>query len=287
MRISACVAVAMALVACNGKGAGDASAVRADSVRTAGERTLSNPVAYWDKVDFMSPSILADTALIEQRFADFAAMLERADPGIRDYAVKRLLDRAAASESSYSRILEIAAHYLFDPASPMYSEEDYVPFLEYRLAHSGLGREPENVEALEYNLGMARKNAPGSQAADFSFETPSGEMRSLSQPDSKAEILLIFYGPDCELCTVAMSRLERDGNIAGAVARGELRVVMIYPGDDRQAWLRHAAGLPVGWEVGIDASRRIDGEELYWVRATPSAYLLSPSLTVLGKNVAI
>ena len=120
VRISACVAVAMALVACNGKGAGDASAVRADSVRTAGERTLSNPVAYWDKVDFMSPSILADTALIEQRFADFAAMLERADPGIRDYAVKRLLDRAAASESSYSRILEIAAHYLFDPASPMY-----------------------------------------------------------------------------------------------------------------------------------------------------------------------
>ena len=51
---------------------------------------------------------------------------------------------------------------------------------------------------------------------------------------------------------------------------------MIYPGDDRQAWLRHAAGLSVGWEVGIDASRRIDGEELYWVRATPSAYLLSP-----------
>ena len=83
----------MALVACNGKGAGDASAVRADSVRTAGERIVSNPVAYWDKVDFLSPAILADTAFIEQRFADFAAMLETADPEIRDYAVKRLLDQ--------------------------------------------------------------------------------------------------------------------------------------------------------------------------------------------------
>lgn len=169
----------------------------------------------------------------------------------------------------------------------MYSEEDYIPFIEYRLAHPNLGKEPENVEKLEYDLEMASKNAPGSQAPDFSFETRTGQMRSLRRPGSGAEILLIFYAPDCERCTVSIERLRHSADIAGKIAGGDLRVVMVYPGEDRELWLSHAAGLPSEWEVGIDATRCIDRDELYWVRATPSAYILTSSLTVLGKNVAI
>lgn len=287
-RLWICAAVAaVTFAACKNNDSGGAVVSRADSAEVHGTEISSGPATFWDNVDFINPAIVSESALIEQKFADFAALLAGADPELRDYSVRRLLARAAASESAYSRILEIAEHYLFDPASPMYSEEDYIPFMEYRLAHPKLGKEPENVEKLEYSLDMAGKNTPGSQAPDFSFETRSGQMRSLMQPGSKAEILLIFYGPDCERCAEAVGRLRHNVDIAKAIAGGELRVVLVYPGDDREQWLSHAAGLPSEWEVGIDANRRIDRDELYWVRATPSAYILTPSLTVLGKNVAL
>lgn len=235
---------------------------------------------YWDNMDFSDRSLSLDTAFMEQSFASYISVLAMADSSALYRAVGILLDKAAPFADSSDFLFDIADRYLFDPESPVYSEELFLPFLDYAIAG---GR--DSIGILSEKREIALKNRPGSKVRDFTFATPEGATGHLIHRDSDADILLVFHEPGCGRCKAVEERLARDAAIAGQAAEGRLRVLFIYQGDDVGAWRKAIADFPDFWERGRDADGVIDRDDIFIVRATPTDYLLSPDGTVLHKDI--
>lgn len=253
-----------------------------DSLKDAVSRAAWLAIHFWDLMDFRDHTRSLDTAFMEQSFANYASVLELTDTLTRRKAVETLLRRSATDGKVYSFLNDIAYRYLFDPESPVYSEFSYLPFAEYRLAH-GEG-EPERLRDAIITI---RKNQPGSKVPDFSFRNFAGGVSNLLRPGSDAEIMLIFYEPDCERCHSTIDFLRRNGEIADRVSTGNLRIVMIYEGEDIEKWEKHARTLPPEWEAGIDEEGIIDARKLFIIRATPTIYMLKPDGTVTAKDLRL
>ena len=245
-----------------------------------GQRADFLAANFWSRADLADTALIADTARLEQAFADFCGILPSVSEAVRMQAVTRLLGKAkAASPLAISRILEISDRYLYDPHSPLYNESLYQVFLECRIRDS-IG----DVERARFLLEEVKRNAPGSKAPDFTFSLPDGSSRRLFHPGSKAGILLFFYEPDCGICAEAEQNLIADLRIAKAISDGAMRLVMIYPGSDRTLWLNHTKSLPAEWEIGMDKNGLIDNDELYTIKAIPSFYLIAPNGTIILKD---
>ncbi len=138
----------------------------------------------------------------------------------------------------------------------------------------------------EWLLGVALKNRPGSRAADFGFIDRDGKRGTLHEwvRGSSSRVLVVFYDPDCDSCNGILQALASSGRLASAIDCGELRVLAVYPGDDRELWSQSSQSFPAKWEVAID-SGRIDKEELYVFPAMPVLYLLENDVTVIVKDM--
>jgi len=247
---------------------------------------LSNPqeradyvlLHFWDEMDFADRSLALDSAFMEQNFANFASVLPYATDEGRKSAVDALLGAARRSgEEQIDFVYGIAVMYLYQQESPMHNEEMFLPFVDW-------------AEASNYYPDVARerradilKNRPGTEAADFKFESYGGGKSSLKALRG-TPVLLMFYEPDCTMCLDAEKRLAQLEPLRQAIAGGELRMLAVYVGDDRAGWEKHAATLPSDWMVGIDAAKRIDTDELYNIGATPSFYLIDPDGRVVLKD---
>lgn len=254
-----------------------------DSIAGPGERAAWLCGHFWDNLDMADRSRSLDTAYMEQSFANFASVLPLTGTDEREQAVTTLMQRAEkAGPDVRGFVLHIAELYLYEPASPMYDESLYAPFARYAAAHV-----PDKAVAARAALEDIARNAPGTLAPDLHFLRPDGTTGSLLQPGSHAGILLFFHEPGCERCRNAAGILAADATVGRAVADGALRVVMLCPdpATPRRLWLEDAAGLPPGWETGLDTEGEAD--DGYTIRATPSFYLLHPDGTVVLKDAPL
>lgn len=250
-----------------------------DSLVTPDERAAYIVCHYWDAMDFTDPVMAGDSALVEQSFSNFIALLPYANPNSRQRAVSTLLDHAAnGATNAYNLIMSTAEHYLWDPESPYCSEELYLPFVDYALTR--------NKEDIIYadRRDVIMKNCPGSLAPDFKVRDHDGDSISLRNHDAGVTTLLMFYEPDCDRCHAAIEAMETYPGLNNAIAAGTLRVLAVYIGDNTDAWTKHASTLPRTWQVAIDCKSAIDHDELYTIRATPSFYLIDPSDTIILKD---
>ncbi len=250
-----------------------------DSLVTPDERAAYIVCHYWDAMDFTDPVMAGDSALVEQSFSNFIALLPYADPDSRQRAVSTLLDRAAnGATDAYNLIMSTAEHYLWDPESPYCSEELYLPFVDYALTR--------NKEDIIYadRRDVIMKNCPGSLAPDFKVRDRDGDSISLHNHDAGVTTLLMFYEPDCDRCHAAIEAMAADPALNNAIAAGTLRLLAVYIGDNTDAWTKHASTLPHTWQVAIDSKSVIDHDVLYTIRATPSFYLIDPADTIILKD---
>ena len=254
-----------------------------DSLTDPADRAAYAVVHFWDAMDFADPAMAADSALVEQSFSNFIALLPYAPDADRRNAVAVLLDRASeASADAYSLLMSTAEHYLWAPESPFFSEELYLPFVDYIIARGG-----DDAATGEYRRDVIMKNRPGSPAPDCSATGRDGAKVRLSDHGRLTPTLLMFYEPDCDRCHEAIDILAADTALADAVADGRLRFVAVYVGDNVGEWRTHAAGLPEWWRVAIDSDMTIDSRALYDIRATPSFYLLDPDDKILLKDAPL
>ena len=254
-----------------------------DSIKDPTGRADYLAAHFWDSLDFADTAHSLDTAFMEQNFANYSTVLPLTSEQGRTKAVSAVLDRArAASAASYELMAAIAEKYLYEPDSPMFDEEAYLPFADYAV---GLG--DEMSAAAEGRRDDILKNRPGTPAPDFVFMTTDAKRRRLSESDPLTNTLLIFYEPDCDKCHEAMTLLAGSQMLQGAVAQGTLRVVAVYPGDNRKVWAEHAATLPSNWIVGIDPTGSIDNDELYLIRATPTFYLIGADGKIILKDASL
>lgn len=307
LRLLLCVsALALVVVACGGNaGQSAAASDAARSAKSSADRPaerryvvprppalLNDPYDrleyvsehYWDAFDFGDKSWLADTAAMEQTFADFVGVLGYAPADMASASLCDMLRRAETDADMYRRFAELSEHYFYDPNSPLRNEELYISVLDELLAASEL----DSLEKLRpaYQRMMISKNRVGTVAADIVYETPNGRsssLRSLRAP----YVLLFFHDPDCATCRALTAELDRSPVLQAAIDAGQLVVLTIYPDADEQAWRNHVADMPhKGWIHGWDRAQLLNAGDIYDLRARPSLYLLDKDKRVLIKDIA-
>lgn len=248
---------------------------------------------YWD--DFFSGRGACDTSAIlgvpygqvEAALADYILMLENFPMEKARSFTASLFDKIESCQKAdtslrvYPLMTELVCKYLYDPNSPYRSEDYYLPFVE------GLCRSPFTLEqaraGYRFQLGKARINPYGTTAPDFAFTDASGRRSSLHANLGEYTILF-FSNPGCHACGEIATLLCQNSLLSGLQGSGRLKIISIYIDEDLALWREHLGDYPAAWLKVYDHRLVIRDEDLYYVRAIPSLYLLGPGGKVLLKD---
>lgn len=243
-------------------------------------------IHFWDKADFTDEKLSHDRAKMEQSLVDFYGILPLASSdSVASRGFEILLNKSFADEYALKVVTETTEDYLANPNSPMLSEDLYIIYLKAVLNTDKIS--DAQRARLEDRLEMVSKNRTGTRATDFSFEMPDGKYSTLfSSLPENGDLMLIFFDPECETCEEILGKIKSDNQIAASIEEGTLSVLAVYSGDNMTAWRRKAATLPENWTVGINESQ-IEDEELYYLPAMPTIYILDNEGVVRGKDVQI
>lgn len=207
------------------------------------------------------------TSGFEQHFSDFLGIASAAK--CTDSIAKGI--RKACSIAGETRIMDLAEKYLYDSDSPLRSENLFITFLESASTW-------QRRDAL---LELVNKNREGTEAADFPFETSSGNRTTLREfaDSSPVPLMVYFFDSECEVCKAMIGRADR-------LAEGKYRVLAVCPQANAKAFDEDLKLFPAGWTVVRDLGE-IDRKDLYSLPAMPSIYILSPDLTVVAKDLRL
>lgn len=236
---------------------------------------------YWDKFDFSDTLFIAeiDTARMVTAMAVYAQGYVP-DSLIRE-SMSRLMAKASTSKRMFEYFLMLTEEVLHDPNSPMRDDERYIPVLEAAIA-SPLLDEYEKMP-LVYDLQIALQNRIGEVANDFRYTLADGRRREMH--NIEAEYLIIFISnPGCAMCGEVREQLLSSPQLNELTERGKLKVLVIYPDEDLEAWREHLGDYPQSWINAYDDVRSITKERLYDLRAIPALYLLDSQKRVMAKD---
>jgi len=239
---------------------------------------------YWKNFDFSDTSYVRLAEVTEQAFADYVAVLEHLPPDLAAVSVRTTLAGAEADTAMFAYFAELFDKYLYDPNSPVRNEEIYIPVLEY-IVSSDKVSEADKIRP-RYHLGMALKNRPGAQAADFTYTLASGATGTLY--GVKADYLVLFINnPGCTACKETVEQIASSELLSDLIARGRVKVLAVYPDEDLDAWRAYRPHIPSVWINGYDAERKMAHDELYDLKAIPTLYLLSSDKKVILKDAPV
>ena len=236
---------------------------------------------YWDKFDF------SDTTFIEK--VDTQHMVTAYAVYVGGYLVdslahepmSRLMQKASTSRRMFDYFMTLADVVLHDPNSPMRSDEKYIPVLQAAVA-SPFYDEYERMP-YQHDLYVAMQNRVGRKANDFTYTLASGHSRRMS--DVESDYLLIFISnPGCEMCRGVREQIMASPMLNQLVERGTLKILVLYPDSDLQAWRDHLSDYPVSWINAYDKDQTITRERLYDLKAIPALYLLDGEKRVMAKD---
>lgn len=189
--------------------------------------------------------------------------------------------RAFPGSNMLPQMVALTTQYLYDPNSPVRSEDLYLPFVQ-ALAGSEL-IDPDYRERYAWDARNCTLNQTGTVATDFPFIDSAGKRRTLHS--IKAEkLLLIFGNPDCQACKEIVETLESVPQLGELIASGTLKVVDIYIDEDIDLWKSKIDSYPKMWINGYDPNYDIRGDRIYNIRAVPSVYLLDAEKRVILKD---
>ena len=250
---------------------------------------------YWDGLTDPSRDYPCDSLYVsgvkkedvEQKFADWNAVLGVLPLSIADKAVNALYEKAAACERKdtssnvFDTFVMLAEKYFYDPNSPVRNEDHYHAFVRNLASFEGFDEAVRGKYA--YQARMTALNREGTVAADFRFADRNGRIHSLHGINAPMT-LLFFSNPGCDACMEIIKVLSGHEGIASMIADGRLAVLNIYIDEDIQAWRDYMPIYPEQWYNGFDPDLVIRGETLYNVRAIPSLYLLDHEKRVILKD---
>lgn len=238
---------------------------------------------FWDDLNINDTAKTHNSDFLEQNFANYSLFLANTnDSTLRQDAVRKLMKKLESDTVAYKLMANTAYHYLYDPNSPLLSEESYIPFLVVLSGSSIIGEAEKSRN--QYLLDNARKNRPGSIAADFRYENRNGDKQSLHTTPVKGNLILMFYDPDCEHCNDIIAKMIENNDLKQMITNSELTLLAIYSGENKDLWKETAYTLPGEWIVGYE-NGEIDDKELYMFMATPTFYLLDKDKKVIFKDI--
>ncbi len=248
---------------------------------------------YWDAY-FAGDGLSDSSALLgvsmpdlEQAVANWCGILEVMPLEKAQKAVGKAFDgmekrhAADTSEHLYARFSEIIVRYLYDPNSPLRSEDLYRPFVE-KLVQSPWTPE-EMRPAYRFEARMCAMNPIGAKVPDFRFKTLSGRVSTLYAVHAD-HTMLFFSNPGCHACKGIIDEVMGHPRVPELLASGRLAVMNLYIDEDIAAWRAYAKHYPDSWVSGYDPDGVIRSDRLYYVRAIPSLYLLDAEKRVILRD---
>lgn len=256
-----------------------------DTITVPAQRADYLMAHFWDAMDFADCEASLDTAYMEQNFVNFVQLYGYGTEEGARIATRTLLAEAAGGcDGAFALLQHVAVRYLNDPNSPMRNEDSFILFLEELLGMPGL-QDADRIRS-GHHLERARKNRPGTVAADFAYISREGVRKTLHGTGTPGRpLLLLFYDPDCTHCREILGRLRENGALKRLAAAGAVDVLAVYTDGDRSLWDRTKGDMPQEWGVGMDEDGTIQEKELYALPAMPVIYLLDGGRTVMAKDI--
>ena len=184
----------------------------------------------------------------------------------------------------YPLMTEIFASYLYDPNSPLRSEDYYLPFVE-GMAGSRFTSEDRRA-GYRFELEKCRLNPYGAQVPDFSFKDIRERRHNLYEVQA-AYTMLFFSNPGCHSCKEIIDQIGSRDYIDSMISYGTLAIVNIYIDKEVDKWREYEPVYPRNWYNGYDYKGVINSDELYFVRAITSLYLLDSQKRVIYKDAPV
>ncbi len=261
----------------------------AGSCTTVEERVQEVLDRYWTAGEWVKEcseeNIHQNHEQIEERFVRWIRLLELLPTDEAGPRLQKWLQELEATAIGFNAGWELTEKHLYSPLSPLRDDELYIYALEEIVRSPHI----DSYTKLRprFQLNMARRNRPGTAAADFAMTLSDGTAQRLHDIDAPLT-LLIFSDPECEDCRQKVKQLRQNGWIRLAELCNELQIVAVYSDTDEvyDKWEEYAATLPDRWIKARDEGARLHYDGLYDLRATPALYLLDTQKRVLVKGAA-
>jgi hypothetical protein len=239
---------------------------------------------YWENVDFADTTYLDHREVMEQAWVDYIDIMKLVPEETAISAIKQMYKDAGKKKKVFFYFTDLAEKYLYDPNSPMRNEELYIPVLDAMLESSVL----DDTEKIlpKGRRELAEQNRPGRQAEDFTYTLVSGKSGTLY--GVKADYTLLFINnPGCHACEEGIKELKQAPAINKEFEAGNLKILSVYPDEDKEEWERHLSDFPKEWINGYDKKLMIKEKNLYDLKAIPTLYLLDKNKKVLLKDAVV
>ena len=197
-------------------------------------------------------------------------------------AFATVLDNACGKGGKYYKNFTAALEeMLSEPTWDTHNEELFAMLIKHEASASCLNdKEKLRPQLL---LESVNKNAPGSSAANISYELTSSERHNLDEATTPFT-LIYFNDPECLACFKVKERLDTATVLREMVREKTLTIVGIYPYDNIDAWKTEP--FPDYIINGRDYNLDVDQRETYEIMTMPTFYLLDRRHRVILKNEA-
>lgn len=239
---------------------------------------------YWENVDFADTTYLDHREVMEQAWVDYIDIMKLVPEETAISAIKQMYKDAGKKKKVFFYFTDLAGKYLYDPNSPMRNEELYIPVLDAMLESTVLNDTEKILPKGRREL--AEQNRLGRQAEDFTYTLVSGKSGTLY--GVKADYTLLFINnPGCHACEEGIKELKQAPAINKEFEAGNLKILSVYPDEDKEEWERHLSDFPKEWINGYDKKLMIKEKNLYDLKAIPTLYLLDKNKKVLLKDAVV
>lgn len=289
------------LILCTACGNRKASDNQAEDIKNDSTKTFALPVIpamlntpesradylvrhYWENVDFADTTYLDHREVMEQAWVDYIDIMKIVPEETAISAIKQMYQDAGKKKKVFFFFTDLAEKYLYDPNSPMRNEELYIPVLDAMLESTVL----DDTEKIlpKGRRDLAEQNRLGRQAEDFTYTLVSGKSGTLY--GVKANYTLLFINnPGCHACEEGIKELKQAPAINKEFEAGNLKILSVYPDEDKEEWERHLSDFPKEWINGYDKKLMIKEKNLYDLKAIPTLYLLDKNKKVLLKDATV
>lgn len=224
--------------------------------------------------------------ILATQLASFLSILENSPREKAGAVMSAFFDQVERYQSAdtasnvFSWMSDAVEYYLFDPNSEIRSEELFLPFIS-KLAVSPFAKEDLRTR-YAHAAQVCATHRIGTPASDFRFLDAKGRSHTLYGEKAPVTVLL-FVNPGCNACEEVVASFESE-RMKELVRTGKVKIIGIYIDDDIDEWMALSDRLPAHWINGYDPAGIIRRENLYFVRAIPSIYLLDAEKRILMKD---
>lgn len=232
---------------------------------------------FWKNCNFKS--IFSSIDRLEYTMGQFFALTPLATADTVHIAIDRLIKGVTkAAPKQLPELARIAERWTYADTAEYQSDELYMPFVKAvvdckKIKDAERARYEAQYKILSYS-------SLGSAVPDFTFiqtDGTTGHFAEVSAP----HILLMFFDPECADCRLTKARLSADYSVNWLCAKGVLKIVAIYPGEDCDKWRAEALDMPDTWVKGSCE----DADTMFAMPEMPMLYYLDKEHVIRAKQV--